>query len=263
MKSLSEKFQALRNQISLTRSCVVAFSGGVDSALVLKVASEILEDRVIAVTALSESLPAGELENAERLAQTIGARHVVLRTFETRNEDYLANNANRCYFCKIEMYARIKSFAKSERIDVVFDGLNLDDLQDRRPGRAAATEYGVISPLVEAQLTKADVRELSKQLNLPTWDKPALACLSSRIPHGTPITLQSLNQVDRAERFLKELGVRQVRVRHQGETASIEVEPRDFGLVNARETEIAEHLKLLGFPRVVIDPEGYRTANSS
>lgn len=259
MNVLSEKLLSLRDRIGDLQSAVVAFSGGVDSTLVLKVARDVLQDRVIAVTALSESLPAGELEETEELARAIGARHVILRTFETQNEDYLANGANRCYFCKTEMYARIKSFAAGEGIKSVFDGLNIDDLQDRRPGRAAAIEHGVVSPLVEADLKKAEVRELSRQLGLPTWDKPALACLSSRIPHGTPITLQSLTQVDRAEAFLKKLGVRQVRVRHHGETASIEVEPRDFSLVRARESEIAERLTSLGFPKVVLDPNGYRT----
>jgi len=244
-------------------SCVVAFSGGVDSALVLKVAHDAMKDRVIAVTALSESLPSGELEDAEELARTIDARHIVLRTFETENQDYLANGANRCYFCKTEMYARIKSFAAGEGIEFVLDGLNLDDLQDRRPGRAAAIEHGVISPLVEANLNKAEVRQLSRQMGLPTWDKPALACLSSRIPHGTPITLQSLSQVDRAEAFLKKLGVRQVRVRHHGETARIEVEPRDFSLVRSHESEITSRLNALGFRDVVLDPEGYRTGSVS
>ena len=263
MNVLNEKSQSLRECLASLESCVVAFSGGVDSTLVLKVAHEVLAGRVIAVTALSESLPGGELEDCEELARTIGARHVVLRTFETQDPDYLANGANRCYFCKTEMYARVKSFAAGEGISVVLDGLNLDDLQDRRPGRAAAIEHGVISPLVEASLSKLDVRELSRQMDLPTWDKPALACLSSRIPHGTPITLQSLTQVDRAEAFLKKLGARQVRVRHHGETASIEVEPRDFSLMRERETEIAKQLKSLGFPKVVLDPEGYRTASGT
>ena len=263
MNVLSNKLESVRERIRSMESCVVAFSGGVDSTLVLKVAHDVLAGRVIAVTALSESLPSGELEDAEELARTIGARHVVLRTFETQNPDYLANGANRCYFCKTEMYKRVKSFAEGEGINVVLDGLNLDDLQDRRPGRAAAIEHGVISPLVEASLNKSEVRELSRQMDLPTWDKPALACLSSRIPHGTPITLQSLTQVDRAEAFLKKLGVRQVRVRHHGDTASIEVEPRDFSLMRARETEIAQQLKSLGFPKVVLDPAGYRAAGFS
>lgn len=263
MSQVTSKLELLRKAICSLDACVVAFSGGVDSTLVLKVAHDVLRDRVIAVTALSESLPSGEREEAEELARTIGARHVVLRTFETQNEDYLANGANRCYFCKTEMYARIKTFAAGEGIDGVLDGLNLDDLQDRRPGRAAAIEHGVISPLVNAALSKAEVRELSQQMGLPTWDKPALACLSSRIPHGTPITLQSLTQVDRAEAFLKKLGVGQVRVRHHGETARIEVEPHDFSLMRAREIEIAVHLNSLGFLNVVLDPDGYRTSSGS
>ncbi len=262
MSQLQSKLEDLRARIRSNGSCVVAFSGGVDSTLVLKVASDVLQDRVIAVTALSESLPAGELEETEGLARTIGARHVVLQTFETQNEDYLANSANRCYFCKTEMYQRIKTFAAGEGMNAVLDGLNLDDLKDRRPGRAAAIEHGVISPLVDAGLSKAEVRELSRQMGLPTWDKPALACLSSRIPHGRPITLQSLSQVDRAEAFLKKLGVRQVRVRHHGETARIEVEPRDFSLMREREIEIAQHLGSLGFPNVVLDPDGYRSGTS-
>lgn len=263
MNVLTSKLQLLRERIRSMESCVVAFSGGVDSTLVLKVAHEVLGDRALAVTALSESLPSGELEDAEKLAATIGARHIVLRTFETQNPDYLANGANRCYFCKTEMYARLKAFAAEQGIAVVLDGLNLDDLQDRRPGRAAAIEHGVVSPLVDAGLNKLEVRELSRQMNLPTWDKPALACLSSRIPHGTPITLQSLTQVDRAEAFLKRLGVRQVRVRHHGDTASIEVEPRDFTLMQTREDEISRRLKDLGFPNVVLDPEGYQTTSST
>jgi uncharacterized protein len=251
------KLEALRERIGNLESAVVAFSGGVDSTFVLKVARDVLADRVIGVTALSESLPAGELEDAEALADQIGAQHVVLRTFETKDEAYLANAANRCYFCKTEMYARIAEFARRARCGTLLDGLNQDDLLDRRPGRAAALEHGVISPLVDVGLTKAEVRELSRELGLRTWDKPALACLSSRIPHGTPITLQALTQVDRAESFLRKLGVRQVRVRHHGETARIEVEPRDFPLMRARELEIKNHLNSLGFPQVVLDPRGY------
>src|ERR1043166_6461410 len=259
MDSLANKLERLSDTIRRTDACVVAFSGGVDSTLVLQVANDVLARKIIAVTALSESFPSGELEEASKLAQTIGVRHEVIRTFETRNEDYLANAPNRCYFCKTEMYARIGEFASSLGIGTILEGLNLDDLSDRRPGRAAAIEHGVISPLVEAALTKGEVRELSRQFGLPTWDKPALACLSSRVPHGTPITLQSLPQVDRAEQFLKGLGVTQVRVRHHGDLARIEVEPRDFELVYRRETEIAARLTQLGFSRVEIDPEGYRT----
>src|SRR5947208_943396 len=254
----ASKLDTLYERISRIESAVIAFSGGVDSTFVLKVAHEVLGARVIGVTALSESLPSGELEAAQKLAGQIGARHVVLRTFETEDENYLANAANRCYFCKTEMYSRIKAFAQEEEIKSVLDGLNQDDLHDRRPGRAAAMEHGVISPLVDAGLKKTEVRELSREMGLPTWDKPALACLSSRIPHGTPITLQALNQVDRAESYLRKLGVGQVRVRHHGDTARIEVEPPDFLLVRTREREIAAHLNSLGFANVVLDPEGYR-----
>jgi uncharacterized protein len=257
--NLDTKLDSLRRRIRDVDAAVVAFSGGVDSALVLKIARAELGDRVVGVTALSESLPTGELEAAQELARAINARHMVIRTYETEDPDYLANAANRCYFCKAEMYARITSFARGEGIEAVLDGLNVDDLQDRRPGRAAAIEQGVISPLVEAELNKVEVREVSRRLGLPTWDKPALACLSSRIPHGTPIKLESLKQVDRAEMFLHKLGVGQVRVRHHGNTARIEVEPRDFQLLRERKPQIIAHLNQLGFGRVEFDPEGYRT----
>jgi len=263
MNSLQTKLSLLREQIRRTESAVVAFSGGVDSTFVLKVAHDVLRARVIGVTALSESLPSGELEAAQKLAEQIGVRHVVLRTFETKDQNYLANAANRCYFCKTEMYSRIMAFAQKEGSKSVLDGLNQDDLSDRRPGRAAAMEHGVISPLVDAGLKKTEVRELSREMALPTWDKPALACLSSRIPHGTPITLQALTQVDRAESYLRKLGVGQVRVRHHGDTARIEVEPPDFLLVQTREREIAAHLQSLGFAEVVLDPEGYRYRTAS
>jgi uncharacterized protein len=262
MDELHTKLDTLRKRIGKVRSCAVAFSGGVDSTFVLKVAYETLGEGVTAVTALSESLPNGELEAAQDLAQRIGAGHVVLRTLELQDANYLANGANRCYFCKTEMYARIGDYARAEQLDAVLDGLNRDDLQDRRPGRAAAIEHGVISPLVDAGLTKAEVRVLSREMGLPTWDKPALACLSSRIPHGTPISLQALSQVDRAESYLRKLGVGQVRVRHHGRVARIEVEPNDFGLIRSKQTEINAHLNTLGFAEVVLDPAGYRTANT-
>ena len=263
MDELNTKLDALRERIRRVESCAVAFSGGVDSTFVLQVAYETLGARAVGVTALSESLPTGELDEAKDLALRIGTRHVVLRTFETDDENYLANGANRCYFCKTEMYMRITDFARNEQLDAVLDGLNQDDLQDRRPGRAAAIERSVISPLVDVGLTKADIRALSREMGLPTWDKPALACLSSRIPHGTPITLRALSQVDRAEMYLRRLGVGQVRVRHHGQVARIEVEPKDFSLITMKQTEISAHLNALGFAEVVLDPAGYRSGNSN
>ncbi|MDX6385370.1 MAG: pyridinium-3,5-biscarboxylic acid mononucleotide sulfurtransferase [Blastocatellia bacterium] len=262
MDELHQKLEALRERIGNLESCAVAFSGGVDSTFVLQIARDVLGARVTAVTALSESLPTGELEEAQELARRIGARHIVLRTYELQDENYLANGANRCYFCKTEMYARIKDFARTEQVAALLDGLNQDDLQDRRPGRAAALEHDVISPLVDAGLTKAEIRILSRERGLPTWDKPALACLSSRIPHGTPISLQALSQVDRAESYLRKLGVGQVRVRHHGQIARIEVEPHDFGLIRLKQSEINAHLRNLGFAEVVLDPAGYRTGKS-
>jgi uncharacterized protein len=261
MDELHTKLDALRERIRQVESCAVAFSGGVDSTFVLQVAQQTVGARAVGVTALSESLPAGELEGAQDLARRIGARHVVLRTFETQDENYLANGANRCYFCKTEMYRRISDFARDEQLGAILDGLNQDDLQDRRPGRAAAIERGVISPLVDVGLTKDEIRILSREIGLPTWDKPALACLSSRIPHGTPITLQALTQVDRAETYLRKLGVGQVRVRHHGSIARIEVEAKDFSLVRLNEIGIKAHLNALGFAEVVLDPAGYRTGN--
>jgi uncharacterized protein len=263
MDELNKKLTNLRDRIRDLGSCAVAFSGGVDSTFVLKIAQEVLGDRVVAVTALSESLPSGELAEAESLARRIGARHVVLRTYELQDANYLANAANRCYFCKTEMYARLGEFARTEQLGAVLDGLNQDDLEDRRPGRAAAVEQGVISPLVDAGLTKTEIRTLSRAMDLPTWDKPALACLSSRIPHGTPISLKALTQVDRAESFLRRLGVGQVRVRHHGEVARIEVEPQDFSLIRSNEPEIAAHLGALGFTEIVLDPDGYQTGKTN
>ncbi|PYS34417.1 MAG: TIGR00268 family protein, partial [Acidobacteria bacterium] len=169
MNPPASKLDILCERIRCIESAVIAFSGGVDSTFVLRVAHDVLGARVIGVTALSESLPSGELEAARKLADQIGVRHVVLRTFETQDQNYLANAANRCYFCKAEMYSRIKAFAQEEGIKSVLDGLNQDDLSDRRPGRAAAMEHGVISPLVDAGLKKTEVRELSREMGLPTW----------------------------------------------------------------------------------------------
>ncbi|MCL4487260.1 MAG: ATP-dependent sacrificial sulfur transferase LarE [Chloroflexi bacterium] len=253
------KLAALRRFFDTLDSVAVAFSGGVDSTFVLRIAHDQLGPRAIAVTAVSETLASGELEQAQQLAANIGARHVLLHTHETSDPRYLANPANRCYFCKTELYDQMENFVASEHLAAIADGLNADDLHDHRPGRQAAREHNVYSPLAQVGLAKEEVRALSREMGLATWDKPALACLSSRIPYGTTITLQALTQVDRAEMYLRVLGVHQVRVRHLGGAARIEVEPGDMPLVATHSVEIVAYLNALGFSTVTLDLAGYRS----
>jgi uncharacterized protein len=242
---------------------LVAFSGGVDSTLLLKVAHQVLGENVLAVTAVSETLPPGELEEAMALAASIGARHRIIRSEEMVNPAFQANPRNRCYYCKEELYGKLTALARAEGIPYVLDGSTLDDQSDHRPGRQAAKEFQVRSPLIEAKLCKAEIRELSRTLALPTWDKPAMACLSSRIPYGTPITAEGLRQVGEAEKALHELGFRQVRVRHHNEIARIEVEAEEIPRLLDPEVarRVVEALKATGYTYIAVDLEGYRTGS--
>jgi uncharacterized protein len=253
----NKKYQKLKEILAAMGSIVVAFSGGTDSSLVLKVAYDVLGDQVIAMTAVSASLPASERLAAAQIAGQIGAQHILVESAETSDPDYLANTPNRCFFCKKETYGKLTAYAEQHGFDTIVDGTNADDTGDFRPGRKAASEFHVRSPLLDAGLTKAEIRSLSKELGLPNWDKPAAACLSSRIPYGTTITLEALSQVERAEALLHSLGLRQLRVRQHGPVARIEAEPEDFPRLLEHRQEIVTSLKAIGYTYVSLDLAGF------
>lgn len=256
-----DKLQSLRRILAELGCVAVAYSGGVDSAFLLKVAHDELGERAIALTAVSPSLPKIEQQAAQDIARWIGARQVEIDTFETQDPYYLENAPDRCFFCKSEVYSRLFEYAQREGYAHIIDGTNADDAGDHRPGRQAARKHGVRSPLLEAGLTKDEIRGLSRQLGLPIWDKPAAACLSSRIPYGTRISLEILSQVEQAELTLRRLGFQQLRVRHHNETARIEVPAEQLGSLLERRLEILQALKELGYTYVTLDLEGFRSGS--
>lgn len=255
------KLERLQTLLCDLESVAVAYSGGVDSTLVLRVAHDALGDRAIALTAISPSLPEHERLEAEAIAQEIGVRHVPLETRETEDPRYIANAPDRCFFCKDEVYGRLVDFARREGYRHLVDGTNADDAGDHRPGRAAARKHGVRSPLEEVGLAKSEVREAARRLGLSNWDKPAAACLASRVPYGSPITEHMLSQVERAESALKRMGFGQLRVRHHDRIARIEVDPAEFESVLARREEIVERLTDIGFAYVSLDLAGFRSGS--
>jgi pyridinium-3,5-biscarboxylic acid mononucleotide sulfurtransferase len=257
---VQEKLDRLRKIFHELESVLVAFSGGIDSTLVLKVAQDALGDRALAVTAVSPTFPEIELEWTRKLVAEIGARHRIVRTDQLQVPAFVQNDAGRCFHCKTDLYQLLGGLQQELHMRAVVDGTNLDDLGDERPGHAAAREWGVRSPLVEAGLSKMDVRELARELKLSNWDKPAAACLSSRIQRGTPITVEKLSRVERAEAFLLGEGFRQVRVRDSDGAARVEVESAEVPrllepILGAR---IDDYLRQLGFASVTLDPAGYR-----
>jgi len=258
---LDSKIAELEMIIGELENVVVAFSGGVDSAFLAHVAHRVLgSDRSVAVTAVSPSLAGAEEAECRTLASEWGLSWLPVDTAEMERAAYRANDVDRCYHCKAELMDVVAPIADARRATVVL-GVNLDDLSDHRPGQRAAIERGAVFPMVQAGFTKADVREASRRLGLRTWDKPAAACLASRVPYGTPVSVEILSRVDRAEDVLRRLGFRQVRVRHYGETARVEVDELELARAVSARREIVEGLRQAGYRYVTLDLEGFRSGN--
>ncbi len=266
MKPAQVKLAQLKKRLKKMEKVLIAFSGGVDSSFLLKVALDTLgKENVLAVTADSETYPREELKDASNLAKDLGldGRHRIIKTSELKLKKFSENPQDRCYYCKFELFSKLKKIAQKNKISYVLDGSNYSDQTDFRPGRKALTELGIRTPLLESGLTKEEIRALSQKLNLPTWNKPALACLSSRIPYGEKITLEKLKRIEKAENFLKNLGFSQLRVRDHNDIARIELEPEELKKLageNLR-VKICDKFRGLGFTYITLDLLGYRTGS--
>jgi len=261
--NLDNKEERLREIFRELDSVIVAYSGGVDSSYVAYVANAELGPRAVCITGQSASLPEYQRAEIDGVVQKFGFQHEVINTEELENPGYRANNPDRCFFCKDELYTKLESVARTRGIECIVDGSTVDDLGDYRPGRRAASQHAVRSPLIEAGLTKSEVRELSRRATLPTWDKPASPCLSSRIAYGTTVTIERLGKVDRGEEILREFGFREFRVRHHDQLVRIEIAPAEMDRVLQKDlvAELARRFRELGFKYVTLDLEGFRSGS--
>ena len=262
-KILQKKYKFLSDYLKSLESVVVAFSGGVDSSLLLKVCKDVLKDKVLAVIGVSETYPKRETNFALKMCKELEVKYLTINTKELNNLNFKNNPENRCYFCKTELFSKLQEIAKKEKFKYVLDGANYSDLQDFRPGSIAAQEQKVVSPLKEAKLTKEEIRQISKKLKLPTWNKPSFACLSSRFPYNTEISLENLKKLEQAEDYLYSLGFNQFRVRYHQDLVRIEVDKNEIKkFLNESFTKrIVAKFKKIGFTYITLDLQGYRTGS--